>query len=31
VVNVQVAIMDDQGTLLIPGESGEIVYRARTP
>ena len=31
VVNVQVAIMDEQGTLLTPGESGEIVYRARTP
>jgi acyl-CoA synthetase (AMP-forming)/AMP-acid ligase II len=27
VVNVQVAIMDDRGTLLTPGESGEIVYR----
>lgn len=27
VLNVQVAIMDDQGTLLAPGESGEIVYR----
>jgi acyl-CoA synthetase (AMP-forming)/AMP-acid ligase II len=27
VVNVQVAIMDEQGGLLPPGESGEIVYR----
>jgi long-chain acyl-CoA synthetase len=27
VVNVQVAIMDDQGALLAQGESGEIVYR----
>jgi acyl-CoA synthetase (AMP-forming)/AMP-acid ligase II len=27
VVNVQAAIMDEQGTLLPPGQEGEIVYR----
>jgi len=26
-INVQTAVMDDQGNLLPPGESGEIVYR----